>query len=291
MGTINFRNVSKVYGKNRAVDNIDATIYPNKIYGLLGRNGAGKTTMLNMLTNKIFPTTGTIKINGESVSENQELLSKVFYMMEKNIYPEAMKVKEVFKWTSKFYPNFELDYANNLADKFELNIDKKVKELSTGYTSIFKVIVALASNAETIIFDEPVLGLDAYHRDMLYKEILSNYIKKPKTMIISTHLIEEVADILEEVIIIKNGKLIKHQAVEELLKSAYTVSGKAEKVDQFANNKKIIGEETLGNFKAITIMESYKDEALAKKLDVEISKPELQKLFISLSRSKGGSLK
>lgn len=287
MSTINVINITKDYGKARALDNISLTIEANKIYGLLGRNGAGKTTLLNLITNKIFPTQGDINIDGESVLENDKALNNIFYMMEKNLYPETYKVKEVFKWTKEYYPLFDMEYAYVLAKKFELNVNKKIKSLSTGYTSIFKAIVALASNANIMMFDEPVLGLDANHRSMFYKELIANYSERPKTIIISTHLIEEVEAVLEEVIIIKEGKLIAKKTVEELLASAYIVSGEAAKVDEYLKDKKAIDEESIGKFKAATVLESMNDknESLAKELSLEFSKPELQKLFISLTNS------
>jgi ABC-2 type transport system ATP-binding protein len=287
MSIIQIKDITKDYGKTKALDNISFTIEPNKIYGLLGRNGAGKTTLLNLMTNKIFPTSGEIAIDNEAVLENDKALGKIFYMVERNLYPEALKVKEVFKWTKEYYPLFDMEYANALSDKFGLNINKKIKSLSTGYSSIFKAILALASNAEIIVFDEPVLGLDANHRDMFYKELIANYNDKPKTIIVSTHLIEEVAEVLEEVIIINNGKLIKKESVEQLISSAYTVSGEASNVDKYIKDRQYIGQEIMGKFKSVTVLEDIKnkDEALAKQLNLEFTKAELQKLFISLTNS------
>jgi ABC-2 type transport system ATP-binding protein len=287
MSIIEIKSITKDYGNTKALDDISLTFEPNKIYGLLGRNGAGKTTLLNLITNKIFPTKGDITINGDRVFENDKALNNIFYMMEKNLYPEGLKIKEIFKWTKEYYSLFDMEYANNLAKKFELNINKRVKSLSTGYTSIFKAITALASNAEIIMFDEPVLGLDANHRNMFYKELIANYNEIPKTIIISTHLIEEVETVLEEVIIIKEGKLIAKKPVEELLASAYIISGEASKVDEYLRDKIYVEEEKMGKFKAATVMENIqnKNEVLAKELNLDFTKAELQKLFISLTNS------
>lgn len=285
MGIVEIKGISKNYGSTKALDDVNLKLEPNRIYGLLGRNGAGKTTLLNLMTNKLFPTKGEITLDGESVYENDLVLNKIFYMMERNLYPEGMKVKEVFKWTKSFYRTFDEEYADTLAERFELNVNKKIKGLSTGYTSIFKAIVALATNAEVMIFDEPVLGLDAHHRNLLYKEILSNYIEKPKTIVISTHLIEEISDLIEQVIIIKKGKIVLNQSVEELLSSAYTVSGEESKVEEYITSKSYVGLETIGKFKSATVLEpvSSNDRGLAKELNLEITKAELQKLFISLT--------
>lgn len=285
MKTIEILGITKEYKNTKALDNVNLTMEPNKIYGLLGRNGAGKTTLLNLITNRIFPTEGDITIEGVSVFENDEALNNIFYMTEKNLYPEDLRIKNIFRWTKEFYPLFDVEYANRLAEKFELNVNKKVKELSTGYSSIFKSIVALSSNANCIIFDEPILGLDAYHRDVFYKELIANYNDNPKTIILSTHIIEEVSRVLEEVIIIKSGKLIKKESVENLLSNAYMVSGEVTDVNRYIDGKEYVGEELIGNFKSVIVLDSInnRENTVVDQSNLEFSKVELQKLFISLT--------
>lgn len=285
MSRIELRSLSKRYGQTLALNQVDLTLEGQKIVGLLGRNGAGKTTLLNLLTAKLHPTEGTIAIDGEPVWENDAVLGRVFYMTEANLHPGSLRVREAFQWTAEFYPGFRTAYGEELARRFELDTSKRVKELSTGYSSIFKAILALASGASILLFDEPVLGLDANHREMLYREILANYIEEPKVVIISTHLIDEVADILEEVIIIDKGRVIRHQPVEELLESAYAVSGEASKVDQYIQGRNYLSEERLQNFKSVIVVGGAVDRALAKSLGLEIGRPELQKLFIALTNS------
>lgn len=287
MSKIQIKNLTKYYGKNLAIDNISLEISENKIYGLLGRNGAGKTTLLNLITNKLFPTNGEILIDSENIFENERVLSQIYYMSEKNLYPETMKVKEIIKWTKDFYPNFDLDYAYKLSDKFNLNLKSKFKALSTGYASIFKIILTLSSRAPILLFDEPILGLDANHRDMFYKELINYYSETPTTVIISTHLIEEVSDIIEEVLIIKDGKLILSDTTENILFSGYTVSGKAEDVDAFIKDKKVIGEDNIGKFKSAYILGPIpsKEDSYLNPSNLEISKLDLQKMFIQLTNS------
>src|SRR5690554_6893181 len=108
MTKIETKGLTKVYGETVALDNVNLLLEEDKIYGLLGRNGAGKTTLLNLMTNKIFATAGCIRIDGEIVRENDAALSKVFYMSEQNLYPPAMRMREVFKWTKTFYPDFDM---------------------------------------------------------------------------------------------------------------------------------------------------------------------------------------
>ncbi|MGG7059617.1 ATP-binding cassette domain-containing protein [Clostridium tertium] len=285
MALIKVSNLTKEYGKHKVLDDVSLTIEENKIYGLLGRNGAGKTTLLNLMTNRIFPTEGSIKIDDEDVIENSNVLGKIYFMTEQDLYPEGMKIKDLFKWSKEFYESFDMDYALDLSKKFGLNTNKKFKELSTGYSSICKIIITLSSGAEVLLFDEPVLGLDANHRDIFYKELVANYIDKPKTIILSTHIIEEVSEILEKVIIIKDGKVLGDKEVESLLGEAYLVSGAADKVEKYIESKKCINIESIAGFKAATIIGKLTDEnkIQIRNLELETSKVELQKLFIHLT--------
>jgi len=285
MGAIKVSNVSKKYGDTFALDNITLNIEENKIYGLLGRNGAGKTTLLNVINNRIFLDKGTICIDDKSMHEDGNCLGKIYFMAEQDLYPQSMKVKELFNWTKEFYSNFDMKYALELSKKFELNINKKIKELSTGYSSICKIINTLASGAEILMFDEPVLGLDANHREMFYKELMESYIENPKTIILSTHIIEEVAQLIERVIIIKDGKLIKDESVEELLTGCYCVSGLNKNIDDYIEDKNCISVDEMATFKSAVIVgeNSSLEKNNQKKLDLEVSKVELQKLFIYLT--------
>ena len=282
MSVITVKNVTKNFNETVALNNFSVTFEENKIYGLLGRNGAGKSTLLNLMTNKIFPTSGEIQIDGENVLENDKALSKMFCMSDKNLYPESFKIKQAFKWTKEFFPDFDTDYANELADKFGLGLKKKIKGLSTGYTSIFKLILALSANTPIVLFDEPVLGLDANHRDLFYKELIKNYSENPRTIIISTHLIEEVASIIEGVVIIKNGKKILDDSVQNVLSKGYSVSGSGDKIDEFIKDKETIGVDSLGSLKTAHIIGNV-DSNIPDGL--EVTKLDLQKMFIQLTNS------
>lgn len=146
-------------------------------------------------------------------------------MTERDLLPDDMKINNIFKYTKDFYPKFNMEYANELSDKFKLNTKKKLKELSTGYKSICKIITCMSSGADFLFFDEPVLGLDAKHRDMFYKELLSLYSKEENTIVLSTHIIEEISYLLEEIIILNDGNVIKNQSVEELLNCNIIICG------------------------------------------------------------------
>ncbi len=285
MSRITVEHLTKTYGATRALDDVSLTLEPERIYGLLGRNGAGKTTLLNIVTNKIFRTAGDVQLDGQDVTENADAQGRLFSMVEQRLYPDNMRVRDTFRWTVEFYPAFDSAYARGLAEKFKLNTAARVKGLSTGYGSILKLVLALASGAEVLLLDEPVLGLDAGHRDLFYRELLARFAEKPCTIVLSTHLIDEIADLIEEAIVLREGKLICQKPVEELLDGAYMISGPAAAVDAFAQGRPALHGESLGAFRQVTIGErpTEADRALAREQGLELGKASLQKLFLDLT--------
>ena len=266
------------FGNNTALDGVDVCFGDNKIYGLLGRNGAGKSTLLSVVTNRLLPTAGEVFIDGEPARENDRVLGRVYYMGEKTLLPDTATVAQLFRWTGDFYPGFDGEYAGQLADTFGLPEKKKLKNLSTGYLTIAKLIAALASNAPYTLFDEPVLGLDANHREVFYRQLIESYSRQPRTILMSTHLIEEVADIIEQVVIIKAGKILLDRPAEEVKRMGYTVSGRAEAVDAYCTGRDVLSVDTLGGLKTACILGKAEE---APGLDV--SGLDMQKLFIRLT--------
>ncbi|MBU9735991.1 ATP-binding cassette domain-containing protein [Diplocloster agilis] len=281
MSGIEIKQVSKRFGDVTALDHVNICFQKNKIYGLLGRNGAGKSTLLNVITNRIFADEGEVLVDGEPSVENDRVLRKIYLMSEQSYYPPGMKVKEAFQWSAEFYPDFDKGYAEKTASLFQLPTKKKIHDLSTGYQSIFKICIAMAVNTPYVLFDEPVLGLDANHRQLFYKLLIEKYSDSPSTIVISTHLIEEVANVIEQIIIIKNGRIIRDETTEELLSKGYTVSGNAALVDRYTAGRKLLGEDTLGGLKSAYLLGSVKKEEVPAGL--EVSKLDLQKLFIQMT--------
>lgn len=281
--SIEIKNLTKKFGNVTALDNVSLNFENNKIYGLLGRNGAGKSTLLNIITNRVFKTSGEILIDNENNEENDKAISKIYLMSEKTLYPQDMKIKDVFKWSKRFYPDFDTKRAYELSKLFDLNTNKKVKALSTGFTSIFKLIVALCVNTPYVFLDEPVLGLDANNRELFYKLLIEKYSKEPFTVVISTHLIEEISSFIENAIIIDNGKIVVNTTTEELLQSGYSISGKISDVDNYISDKEIIGEDTFGGLKTAYVM-GRPDADISE--DLEVTSIDLQKLFVKLTNTR-----
>ncbi len=281
--SIVIENISKSFGPVKALDRVSLTFGENKIYGLLGRNGAGKSTLLNIISNRIFADSGTVTVDGQPAAENDRAQSQMYLMSEATCYPESMRVKEAFRWTKNFYPRFDGDFAVSLADRFELKLNAKVKGLSTGYASIFKLVTALCVNTPYLLLDEPVLGLDANHRELFYKVLLQKYAENPFTVVLSTHLIEEAAGFIEDVAILRQGELLRACPREELLGNVYTVSGTAAQVQEYLKEKKVLGTDSIGGLVSAYVEGRPQRESAPAGL--EFGPMDLQKLFILMTNS------
>lgn len=286
MNAIQINNITKRYDDVTALDNVSFSFEYGKIYGFLGRNGAGKSTLINIIANRIFADKGEVLIDNLSARENMEVHEKIFCMSEADLYDTGLKIKQHFMWTARFYDIFDINKAFSIAEKFALNTDKKYRELSKGYQSVFKLAIALSLNVPYVVFDEPVLGLDANHRELFYDLLLQDYEDHQRTIIIATHLIEEVANIIEEVVLIDSGRVLLQESVENLMNKGYCISGHSDEVDAYCKNKKIIGYDELGNLKLVYILGER--EPLPPNSSLQISNMNLQKLFIKLTE-KGGN--
>ena len=281
MNAIQIKNVTKQYKDVIALDDVSFSFENGKIYGFLGRNGAGKSTLINIIANRIFADSGEVLIDGIPAKENMNVHDKIFCMSEVDLYDTNLKIKDQFKWIDRFYDDFDKEKALEIANKFNLNINKKFKALSKGYQSIFKLTVALSLNVPYVIYDEPVLGLDANHRELFYDLLLKDYENSERTIIIATHLIEEVANIIEEVVLIDKGKVLLQENVSSLLETGYSVSGLANEVDTYCVDKNVIGYDELGNLKIAYVL--GEKTPLPKTGNLSLSAMNLQKLFVKLT--------
>ncbi|MFR2606847.1 MAG: AAA family ATPase [Waltera sp.] len=197
-----------------------------------------------------------------------------------------MKVKDHFKWTNRFYNDFDLNKAFELSKKFNLDINKRFEALSKGYQSIFKLIIALSLNVPYVIFDEPVLGLDVNHRELFYSLLLKEFENNERTLIIATHLIEEVSNIIEEVVLIDKGKFFFQETVENCLKKDIAFPGWLQEVDHYCEGKNVIGYDELGSLKIAYVL--GEKTALPQGSNLQVTAMNLQKLFVKMTEKGGG---
>jgi ABC-2 type transport system ATP-binding protein len=277
--------LTKAFGTVIAVKDISFRVEDGKIYGLLGRNGAGKTTVLQLITAQLFPTHGEIEVFGEHPYENAYVLSRVCFIKESQKYPQTFRVVDVLDQAAWFFPRWNREYASALIEEFQLPLKRKVKALSRGMLSAMGVIVGLASRAPLTIFDEPYLGLDAVARRLFYDRLLEDYTEYPRTVIVSTHLIDEVSRLLEHILLIDQGRLIIDEDAEALRGRAFAVVGPAAKVDTFTAGKETIDRQPLGGLVSATIMSNGdpQDRRQAEALGLELAPVSLQQLIVHLT--------
>lgn len=278
---IEVTGLTRRFGSLRAVDNVGFTVEEGSICGLLGRNGAGKTTLMQLLTGQDFATAGDIRVFGASPVENAHVLQNVCFIKESQKYPEDFKVKHVMTSAPWFFGNWDAEFAHQLVEEFHLPLNQKIKKLSRGQLSSVGVIVGLASRAPLTFFDEPYLGLDAVARQLFYDRLLEDYAQHPRTVVLSTHLIDEVSSLLEHVLVIDNGRIIIDDSADNLRGSATTIVGTRAAVDDFARNRDVLHRDNIGGISSATIGAlTAQDRKAAAAAGLELSTVSLQQLII-----------
>ncbi|WP_185830493.1 ABC transporter ATP-binding protein [Siminovitchia terrae] len=285
---VEIKQLEKAYGSFKAVQNVHFSIQKNKIYGLLGRNGAGKTTLMKMITAQIFPTSGDIKVFGEIPFENSKVLNQICFIKESQQYPINFTVQDVLDVSKSLFPNWNNDLAYSLISDFNLPLKRRIKKLSRGMLSSVGIVIGLASRAPLTVFDEPYLGLDAVSRGIFYDRLMEDYVKNPRTIILSTHLIDEVSNLLEHVLVIKDGELMIDQDAEELRGMAYTVTGRSAQVEAYLAGKEIVHQEPFGGLLSATVIGNgnSSDQKQAETCGLEVTPVSLQQLIIYLTTGK-----
>ncbi len=285
MGSLKCENVKKTYNKKEVLKDINLNLEQGKIYGLIGRNGAGKTTLLSIMSSQNPQSGGSVTLDGEKVWENQKVIDKICFSREisqmSGFGQNSLKIKDYLKAAAIFYPKWNKEMADELVAKFELNPKKKICKLSKGMLSMVTIIIALASEAEYTFLDEPVAGLDVVARDQFYKLLLREYTKSGRTFVISTHIIEEAAEVFEEVIMLNQGKILLKENTQELLERAYHVSGKAEDVEAATAGLEVYHKEMIGRSMGATVL-LKEGESLNGQYPVSVQKMTLEKLFVAL---------
>lgn len=285
MAALVCKNLTKRYGKKAVLENLNLTLESGKIYGLIGRNGAGKTTLLSILSNQNPATSGSVTLDGQDVWENRKALDRICFSRELNITPQsglaAYKVKQYIKTAACYYPHWDAAMAQRLINEFQLDEKAKLNKLSKGMLSMLTITVALASKAEFTFLDEPVAGLDVVARERFYQLLLEEYTQTGRTFVISTHIIEEAANVLEQVIFLDQGKILRLANTQELVDSARYVSGLTEQVDGAVKGLETHHTEVMGRSKGITVL-LKEGQSLNPGFDVTVQPVSLQKIFIAL---------
>lgn len=210
---IKLDNVVKRYSKKEALKGINLEIPKGKIVGLLGPNGSGKSTMIKLLNGLLQPDEGTIEIAGMKPSiETKKIVS---YLPERTYLSEWMKMKDLLKFFSDFYEDFDLEKAEEMIEALNINVDEKIKDMSKGTKEKVQLILVMSRNADVYILDEPIGGVDPAARSFIMRTILQNF-SEESTLIIATHLISEIENICDEIIFLSYGEIKLQGNVDEI---------------------------------------------------------------------------
>lgn len=279
---IELKQVTKRYGQAAVLKNITLSIDEPGIYCLLGRNGAGKTTLLKSIAGYQNITDGCIKVDGKEITTST-LDTGVSYI-ENFAKHFNLPVRKLLKIASEVNPDYDYDFASEMMERFELDGKKKFNHLSLGMKTMVSTIICLASSKAVILLDEPVLGFDAIMRVELYDMLTESFKKHPRIIIVSTHIIEEIAKTIEKLIIIDRGSIRFFDTLQSVEAKAFSVSGLQRDVEAATRGLNVIGQSTVGGLVTSYIFDTPPQESAS----IEVRPLSLQDFFIQMVGHKGG---
>jgi ABC-2 type transport system ATP-binding protein len=240
------RGLTRRYGGQATLDQVNLDIELGSITGLLGRNGAGKTTLMRIIAGQEFASDGTVEVLGASPVENDRILRRIVFVREDQTYPD-FKVGDALRAASWFYPNWSPEFADRLMADFALPSNRAIKKLSRGMRSALGIVIGLAAQAEVTMLDEPYSGLDEVARLVFYDRLLTDYSENPRTMLLSTHHVDEVAGLLERVVVMDRGQVVIDAGADDLRGAATRVSGPVLAVEEFTAGRAVWDRRRLGS--------------------------------------------
>jgi ABC-2 type transport system ATP-binding protein len=283
---ISVTGLTRRYPGQVALDDVHLTIGNKTITGLLGRNGAGKTTLLRILAGQDFPSSGSVRVFGSSPAENENVLRRLVLVREDQAYPDVtypdFKVSHALRAASFCYPNWDAGLASSLLEDFGLRAGKAIKSLSRGQRSALGITIGLAARAEVTLFDEPYAGLDAVARQIFYDRLLAEYADRPRTVVLSTHLIDEAAALFENVVVIDRGRVVLDTTADGLRGMVTTVSGPVLAVDSFTEGRPVWERRGVSSQASVVMAGqiSPEDRERARSLGLDLTPLSLQQLAV-----------
>lgn len=278
------------YGETVALHGLDFQLAGGGIYGLVGRNGSGKTSLLSTLAGFRKPSAGTVRIAGQPVFENPQITRQVCLIRDTGeVGDKSDTVKDALDVVRRLRPNWDADYAAKLVDLFALPQGKKIKSLSRGQRSALGILVGLAARTPVTMLDEAHLGMDAPTRQSFQDELLRDFMAHPRTIIVSTHLIEEQSPLFERILILHEGRLLLHEDLDELRSRGVSVTGPTEAVEAFVAGRTVLGDQRLGRTRSATLYGALDDadRRAARQAGLDVGPVAVQDLFTHLTQPTG----
>lgn len=281
------------YGDVTAIDGLTLRLAGDGIHGLLGRNGAGKSSLLSVLAGFRKPTSGTARIGGRAVFEDAAATGDVCLVRGSgdtvHEWPED-RVEDALGFAERLRPHWDGAYAAALVERFGLPPRARVGALSRGQRSALGATLGLAARAPVTLFDESHLGMDAPTRVAFADELLADYAAHPRTVVLSTHLIDEASALFGEVAIIDRGRLLLQEEADALRARGAEITGPADVVERFVDGLRVLGDRRLGRTASVMVYGELDDAQRARARDegLDLGPVSLQDLFVHLTEPAGG---
>lgn len=281
---IEITDLSRRYGSSLALDGVDLSVDEGVICGLLGRNGAGKTTLMACVAGQERPSGGAVRVFGREPADDADVVSRVSFVRDSQRYPDGFRLRHVLSVAPAFHRRWDATLARDLAAELHVPEKTDLKKMSRGQLSAASIVIGMASRAPLTIFDEPYLGLDATARQLFYDRLLADYSAHPRTILLSTHLIDEMEALLEHVVVLDEGRVRLDSDVDRARASAYQVAGTASAVDRFAAGRSLLSQHAVGGLKTAVVdgVADRTTRADAAAAGVELSGVSLQQVVAAL---------
>jgi len=257
MTVIDCNNVGKTYGTHHVLDKVNFTIKEGVLTGIIGRNGVGKTTLMKMIAGFLRESSGSIQVFGEQPFNNLKVSANTIFIDDAMHFPDSMSLQDILHECQRFYPNWDAELANRLISYFVFHLGGKHRLLSKGKKSTFNAIIGLAAHCALTIFDEPTTGMDSAVRKDFYRALLKDYLAHPRTILVSSHHIEEIEDLLEDILLVHEGTIQFHGPITDLQEMFVTLQGTAELLAIHVQGKNIISQHALGPYSEWTVENTF----------------------------------
>ena len=278
---VSAQGLRKTYRGKPALDGTNFQIEPGKIIGLIGPNGAGKTTALKAILG-LIPFEGDLKVLGlDPRKQRDELMREVCFIADVAVLPRWIKVKEAIDFVDGIHPRFDRAKCERFIANTKLNPNLRVREMSKGMIVQLHLALVMAIDAKLLVLDEPTLGLDILYRKQFYQRLLEDYFDEQKTIIVTTHQVEEIENILTDVMFIRDGKIVLTAAMDEVADRYTEVLASAEHLDT-ARALKPIDERALPFGKTVMLFDGVPRQQLAAL--GETRNPGLADLFVAIMK-------
>jgi ABC-2 type transport system ATP-binding protein len=275
---VSARGLRKRFGGTEILHGLDFDIPAGRIYGLVGHNGAGKTTTLNALLG-LTSYEGTVRVLGEDPFEKRaRLMENVAFISDVASLPRFLRVRELFALLTNIHPNFSPDKARGFLEGTDVKMDARIKNLSKGMIAQLHLAVVMAIDAKLLVLDEPTLGLDITYRKRFYRRLLEDYMTEERTLVITTHQVDEIEFMLSDIMFIRDGELILHMQMETVSSKFTQLIVKPEQLAAAEALGPIFSETRFGM--TAMVFDGVDRDTLAQL--GEVSTPTLSDLFVAL---------